>query len=147
MSIELVLIPVAIAITQSIGSRLEKKIESGKTFSITTIMKDEKVLRKTLDSYGCTSQLIEEKSMLTKVGDIKILFYQDTEGVFEALFDCDISFETAEEFIRHLQEEYTSIVQQETYLNLLARAKEQGLVLETEEVSSDNSIILTFKVN
>jgi len=91
--------------------------------------------------------LVEDKNMLTKVGDIKILFHQDTDGVFEALFDHDIPFETAEEFIRHLQEEYTSIVQQETYLSLLERAKEQGLVLETEEVSSDNSIILTFKVN
>lgn len=147
MSIELALIPVAIAITQSIGSRLEKKVESDKTFSIPTIMKDEKVLRKALDSYGCTSQLVEEKNMVTKVGDIKIVFHQDAEGVFEALFDSDIPFETAEEFIRHLQEEYTSIVQQETYLNLLEKAKEQGLILETEEVSSDNSIILTFKVN
>ncbi|MGD7009728.1 hypothetical protein [Metabacillus sp. 84] len=146
MSIELALIPIAIAAVQGIGTAMEKKMDS-KSYSLTTIMKDEAILAKALDHYGCSPKFMDHKGMESEIGDIKILFQQNPDGIFEALFEQDIPQETALEFIKNLQEEYTSIVQQETYLKLLERAREQGLLLETEQVTEDNSIVLTFKVN
>lgn len=147
MSIELVLIPVAIAITQSIGSHVEKKLDSKIEYHITTIMKDKDLVKKALENYGCNPNFIGNDEITSEIGESKILFLQNSEGVIDAYFDNEIPLDSATEFLNNIQEEYTSIVQQETYLRLLERAKEKGMILETEEITNSNSIVLTFKIN
>ncbi|WVP30394.1 hypothetical protein V2178_05910 [Bacillus licheniformis] len=52
MSIEIVLLPVAIAATQAIASYLAEN-ESGRLYTMPTVMKDEDLLKKALDQNGC----------------------------------------------------------------------------------------------
>ncbi|MFE8700596.1 DUF1257 domain-containing protein [Cytobacillus sp. FJAT-54145] len=106
-------------------------------------MNDENLLKRALEQYGCSFEK-DEKTL--NVEDFKIGFLKNDVGIFEAVFDIDIKFEDAQRFLQNIEEEYTHILQQETYQKLLHRAKEQGLILETEEVNESNSIILTFKV-
>lgn len=145
MSIELVLIPVGIALTHAAGSLLEKK--SGHTYCIQTVMKRQHLLQKALAQYGCSVYELNEQNCQTEVGDIKILFQQNDKGIFEALFDESVEKEHALEFIENLHAEYKYVIQQETYQKLVQRAEEKGLKLESEEFQQDRSILLTFHVN
>ncbi|MGZ0879018.1 hypothetical protein ACWZQY_023925 [Priestia megaterium] len=147
MSIELALVPIAIALTQTIGSHIEKKRETRHTYALKTIMKDARILQTTLNNYGCAPSIIGDGEMKSEIGDVQILFQQTEQDIFEAVFSNEIELEQAKGFLINIQEEYSHVVQQETYVKLLERAKQQGLLLETEEVSDTNSIVLTFKVN
>ncbi|MEM5007386.1 hypothetical protein ABEP42_13835 [Priestia megaterium] len=147
MSIELALVPIAIALTQTIGSQIEKKRKTRHTYAIKTIMKDAHILQTTLNNYGCAPTIIGDGEMKSEIGNVQILFQQTEQNIFEAVFANEIDVEQAAQFLTNIQEEYGHLVQQETYKKLLERAKQQGLLLETEEVSDTNSIVLTFKVN
>lgn len=146
MSIELALIPIAIAVGQTIVSKLDSKFEKNNSYAYKTIMKDEKLLVEALQSYGCSITSIDENIKST-VGDIGIVFQKDEEGVMHAIFSNDIGQDHASEFLENLSTEYRRLVQEDTYKKLLERAKDKGYVLESEEVSENNSIVLTFQIN
>lgn len=144
MSIELVLIPVGIALVQGVSSLIEKK--SGHTYSIQTVMKRQDLLQKAIEQYGCDVYEINEQNCQTEVGNIKIFFRQNDKGIFEAVFDESVKTEDAMEFVDHLHAEYKYLIQQETYQKLLQHAEEKGLELESEVIQKDRSILLTFNV-
>ncbi|MFS0646959.1 hypothetical protein [Siminovitchia sp. 179-K 8D1 HS] len=144
MSIELVLIPVGIALVQGASSLIEKK--SGHTYSIQTVMKRQDLLQKAIEQYGCDVYEINEQNCQTEVGNIKIFFRQNDKGIFEAVFDESVQAEDALEFVDHLHAEYKYLIQQETYQKLLQHAEEKGLELESEVIQKDRSILLTFNV-
>lgn len=144
MSIELILIPIGIAVGQKVATLIDKRNEN-KAYTIQTVMKKEHLLKKAIEQYGCSVQG-DETNYQTEVGDIKIGFYQNEEGVFEAIFDESVEQEHALEFIENLHTEYKYLIQQETYTRLVERAKENGLELESEAIQKDRSILLTFEV-
>lgn len=147
MSIELILIPIGIAVVQSVGERIERNKGHEQTYKIKTVMKREHLLKQAIEQYGCEVRDLNKKDYLTEVGNIKIHFKLDENGVFEAVFDNSVETEAALEFIGNLNEEYKYAIQQETYRNLLQKAEQKGLALESEEVQGDRSILLTFNVN
>ncbi|ASS87231.1 hypothetical protein GLN3_09125 [Geobacillus lituanicus] len=147
MSIELVLIPIGIAITQSVSAMLEKTGEMDHTFKVTTIMKDESLLQKALEQYGCNVNVLTKDNYETEIEKTKILFQKNNDGVFEAVFDEDVKLEDAANFIENLTSEYKYVLQQETYRKVIERAKEKGFILESEEIQGDRTIMLTLKVN
>lgn len=144
MSIELILIPIGIAVGQKVATLIDKRNEN-KAYTIQTVMKKEHLLKKAIEQYGCSVQG-DDTNYQTEVGDIKIGFYQNEEGVFEAIFDESVEQEHALEFIENLHTEYKYLIQQETYTRLVERAKENGLELESEAIQKDRSILLTFEV-
>ncbi|MFK2825999.1 hypothetical protein QYG89_10025 [Bacillus sp. B190/17] len=146
MSIELVLIPVGIAVAQSVGSLIENHKQGGHTYKIQTVMKRQHLLQKAIEQYGCNVHEINQQNYQTEVGDIKIYFQQNDQGVFEAVFDKSVEQEHAVEFLENLHAEYKYLIQQETYQKLLLQAGEKGLELESEEVLEDRSILVTFNV-
>lgn len=144
MSVTLALIPIAIAVAGAIATRKESQ-DHPNSFCLGTRMKDENLLKAALENYGCRSVAMRETIDSTLNGT-RILFERNEQGVFEAAFIGDISTEHAQTFLVELDEEYTHLVQQQVYENLLSRARQRGLVMESEEVQEDNSIVLTFKV-
>ncbi|ANU09678.1 hypothetical protein BBH88_04885 [Planococcus antarcticus DSM 14505] len=147
MSIELILIPIGIAVVQSVGERIERSKGQEKTYKIKTVMKREHLLKQAIEQYGCEVKNLNQKNYLTEIGDIKIHFQLDGNGVFEAVFDNSVATKAALEFIENVNEEYKYAIQQETYRKLLQRAEQKGLDLESEEIQGDRSILLTFNVN
>ncbi len=108
-------------------------------------MKDEELLNAALESYGCRSVVVGE-TVDSALGDTRMVFERDEQGVFDALFVGDIPAAHARTFLDELQEEYALLVQQRIYQNLLTRAKERGLVVESEQVQEDNSVTITLRV-
>lgn len=145
MSVSLVLIPVAIAVAGAISTRKERSQEVPDSFRLGTRMKDEGLLRTALENYGCRSVAMGQ-TIDSTINGARILFERNERGVFEAVFVGDIPSDHAQTFLADLDEEYTRMVQQQVYQNLLSRARERGLILESEEVQEDNSIVLTLQV-
>lgn len=147
MSIELILIPIGIAVVQSVGERIERNKGAGETYKIKTVMKREHLLKQAIEQYGCKMEELNPKNYSTKIGNVKIHFQPDKDGVFEAVFDKSVETEDALEFIENINSEYKYAIQQETYRNLLQHAEQKGLALESEEIQGDRSILLTFNIN
>ncbi|MCM3409695.1 hypothetical protein [Metabacillus litoralis] len=147
MSIELVLIPVGIAVAQSVGSMIEKHKQGGNTYKIQTVMKRQHLLQKAIEQYGCNVHEINQQNYQTEIGDIKIYFQQNEHDIFEAVFDESVEQQDALEFLENLHSEYKYLIQQETYKKLIQQASQKGLELESEEIQQDRSILLTFNVN
>lgn len=147
MSIELILIPIGIAVAQSVGERIERNKGQDQTYKIKTVMKKEHLLKMAIEQYGCKVDELNRNDFLTKIGDIKIHFQPDEKGVFEAVFDNSVETEAAIEFIENINTEYRYAIQQETYRNLLRKAEQKGLILESEEMQEDRSILMTFNIN
>lgn len=147
MSIELILIPIGIAVVQSVGERIERNKGHEQTYKIKTVMKREHLLKQAIEQYGCEVNHLNKNNYLTEIGNIKIHFQYDESGVFEAVFDNSVETEAALEFIENVNTEYKYAIQQETYRKLLQQAGHKGLALESEEIQGDRSILLTFNVN
>ncbi|WP_147532985.1 hypothetical protein [Bacillus marasmi] len=146
MSIELALIPIAIAVGQTIATRLDSKIEKKPSRTYKTIMKEERLLARALKAYGCSVTNLDNQ-VSSSIGDIGIIFQKDEEGVIRAIFSNEIGEEHALQFLDNISTEYRRLVQEDTYQKLLQRAKDKGYILESEEINEQNSIVLTFQIN
>ncbi|MGM8214592.1 hypothetical protein ACLIA0_03355 [Bacillaceae bacterium W0354] len=146
MSLSMFLVPIAIgAASTAVSYALKEKVDEGVLYRIDTNMKDETILEEALKSFGCQIDLNEER-FHSSLGDIQMAFQQQEDGTLSGYFNESVSTEEAEEFLKDIQKEYTRIVQKNTYEKLLARAKDEGLILEQENKNDDDSIVLTFQV-
>ncbi|WP_226681718.1 hypothetical protein [Sutcliffiella horikoshii] len=146
MSIELLLIPIGITVATSIGEMITDYRKEGETYSVKTVMKKQHLLQKAIEQYGCHAQELTQENYEAIIGEIKIVFQKNEQGQFEAVFDKDVSTEDALEFIENLHTEYKYLIQQETYQRLREQAESKGLLLESEQVQEDRSILLTYQV-
>lgn len=146
MSISLILVPIAIAaFAAAAGDQAGKAGDPPASLRLGTRMKSERLLRATLEDYGCRYVTAGGRVDST-VEDARIFFERDETDAFDAVFVGGISGEHARAFLSELEQGYAQLLQQQVYENLLARAHERGLVLESEEVREDNSVLLSFQV-
>lgn|SRR5690606_23906921 len=145
MSLSLTLIPIAIAATSVVSYALQDKIEEGIYYKIDTNIKDEKILTEALRNRGC-SVALDKRQIESTLGNVEIVFQRQEDDTISAVFHQDIPVEDAEEFVKNTHEEYTRIVQQKTYHKLVERAKNEGLILESEDRNEEDTIVLTFQV-
>ncbi len=143
MSVEILLIPIAIAAVGAIKASNNENQEASDLISIKTKIKDAKLLEKSLKIYGCKNVSMGE-ILETEINQSRIIFEKDENNIFNAIFIGNISLEDANEFILGVNEEYTKLVQEQVYKKLLKNADNYNLRLESEEVKKDNSIVLTF---
>jgi hypothetical protein len=143
MSIELALLPIAIA---AIGAAINKKkslAQQPNHFAIETRMTDARLLEVALQNCGCRS-IASSQQLTTAFESAEILFQPAANGAFDAVFSGEIEAEQANAFIGDVFTEYTRLVQEDVYLKLKQRAAARGMMLESEQLQNDNSITLTF---
>ena len=77
-----------------------------------------------------------------------VVFKRDNDSeAYSANFDGNVDLYFSQKFLDNLHEEYINEVQQTVYFELVERAKNKNIKIESEEVLQDNSILLTFDVN
>lgn len=145
MSVEFLLIPIAISIASALAASQRKQIARPNCFVIGTRLKDPKLLQAALSSLGCRSVSSGADVQSTSEG-AQISFEKNEDGLFDAVFAGVSSQERAATFLQEVDAEYTRLLQEQVYKRLMARAKDRGLNLESQEVQADNSIVLTFTV-
>lgn len=145
MSLSVFLLPAALAITTGLAGQLEQQVEQGEFYKINTNMKDEQIMQQALENRGNTVTVTDDQ-IEASIGKVDIYFQRQEDNTISAIFHKDVAVEDAREFIKNTYEEYTHVVQQNTYEKLLQRAENEGLVLQTETKQKDNTIVLTFNV-
>ena len=146
MSVELALLPIAIAAIGAIANRRRAQRQAAETsLSLDTQMADPRILQAALGNCGCQS-VSTGANVDSATPGARIVFEPGENGAFIAVFIGGISSAQAESFLANLYDEYTRLVQQDVYQKVIERAAAKGLVLETEEIQQDDSIVLTFCV-
>lgn len=143
MSISAILIPIVIASIASSSLLLEKSDEN--KIVVTTIMKDENILKEAMAKYGYKSE--ENKNNLkifTENGEA--IFRLNEENLFQAVFKEDFSKNDAETIINHIFEEYTLLVQEKTYEKIMENIDNYNFKVESEEITEKNSIVITLEM-
>lgn len=140
----MVLIPLAIAAAGTLFVKVEPLENDVIIFK--TKMKNALILQKAVINLQYQHRVLNKDHMELQLEDGNIIFQKNEENSLQAIFSENMSQKQAELYINEIYDEYTTLVQQETYEKLLENIKNRNLNLESEEVTEDNSIVLTLTV-
>jgi hypothetical protein len=133
-------------IMQETKNSLGLEQEEVKPLILQTIMRNASILQEATVNLGYESDILNKQQMKIQLENGNIIFYRGEDDIFLAIFSGDIPKENAENYLTEFQDTYTTLVQQNTYQKLLEKIKERNLNLESEEITEDNSIVLTLVV-
>ena len=116
--------------------------------SFETIFMDKEILKKTLEEHGIQNIVENEYGQISGSVDSYLLTFEKMEAdkPYFVKISCRDS-DSAEEKIGDLTSEYTLNVQEESYLNIVNKLKENNMEIEDEEVMDDNTIVLTINLD
>ncbi|GAA0378244.1 hypothetical protein [Paenibacillus motobuensis] len=151
MSVEIVLIPVAIALTKEIAEGISRKLENkdNSILILETRMKDELLLKQALEDWDCSFRSIdhiEEIPFPSQEYD-EVIFLLNSTGRYSLVLPQTADQTAYEEWLSNVEHTYTNLLQQQVYQTLIERAPRNGLILEQEERLADRSIQLTYILN
>ena len=111
-----------------------------------TAYMDKNILLKTLEEHG-VSELEENYNKISGcIGNFTLNFERNSENeAFVLKISCKES-DNAEEKLTDLNSEYALNVQEDAYLHLLDKLKENNMEIEEEVVEEDNTIVLTINL-
>lgn len=151
MSTGLELIPFAIAAGVGVigryrARRAEEQALGPPPYSFETRMRDEQLLGAAVAALDASARRREGAVGVTEVAGTPLSLARTESGTFEALFPGTVPQAQAQTVLEQLDAEYTRLVQERVYEQVVERAQQQGLALESERVEEDNSIVLTLRV-
>ena len=116
-----------------------------KTFE--TPFMDKEILRKTLEEHGVTNISEWENGMAGDVDNYKLTFEKPSpDKPYNLRISC-LEHDNAEEKVGDLNSEYAMNVQEDAYLHIMDKLKENNMQVEEEEVMDDNTIVLTVNID
>lgn len=139
MSIELTLIPLAIAAGVIARRELERRRQN--EHYIQTLMRDPRLLYDVLRQEGCEVE-VDGDVMTTVIGDYPTAFSKDSQSVYAACLNGEMKSEDAIKIVTGLEEKYGKALQQQEYQKLMAGAKQRGYGIQTNEMLPDDVIHL-----
>ena len=116
-----------------------------KTFE--TPFMDKSILLKTLEEHGVKNIAEWENGLSGDIDSYKLVFEKPAEDKpYNVKIHC-LEQDNAEEKIDDLNNEYAMNVQEDAYLHILDKLKENNMQIENEEVMDDNTIVLTINID
>ncbi len=144
MSIEILLVPAAIAAAAAFSKRDGDRY--GQRFvTVGTRMADVRLLSQALGDTGA-SVTSDDLELIVEWDELAARFSQNAEGLWSAHFDGTADQATAESLIADVDAAYGLRVQSEVLRRVRAQADQAGLRLEDERVESDRSVTLTLSI-
>ena len=108
---------------------------------------DKEILRKTLEEHGVTNITEWENGMAGDVDNYKLTFEKPSEDKpYNLIISCREN-DNAEEKVGDLNSEYAMNVQEDAYMHIIDKLKENNMQIEEEEVMDDNTIVLTINID
>lgn len=116
--------------------------------SFETAFMDKDILIKTLEEHGVRSISEDEFGKICGAVDNYTLTFEKLEAdkPYFLKISC-LETDNAEEKLNDLNSEYALNVQEEAYLNIIDKLKENNMQIENEEVTDDNTIVLTVNID
>ena len=115
-----------------------------KTFE--TPFMDRDILMKTLEEHGVKNIFEWESGISGDVENYKLTFEKPAEDKPYNLKITCLERDSAEEKAGDLNNEYAMNVQEDAYLHIIDKLKENNMQIEEEEVMEDNTIVLTVNI-
>ena len=115
-----------------------------KTFE--TPFVDKNILLKTLEEHGVINIVEFDNGLSGEVDNYKLHFEKTEESKPYNLRISCLEKDNAEEKVGDLSTEYTMNVQEDAYLHIIDKLKENNMEIESEEVQDDNTIVLTVNI-
>jgi hypothetical protein len=146
MSIEIVLIPLAIALTKEVAEGISSYAAKKQKDCIVlkSRMKDEELLKKALEEWSCSFRQVDTLESFKSLQENEVTFMLDEEGNYLLVLPKSAERTAYLDWLEKVETSYTHYLQQRVYQNLIEKAKNKGMVLENEELLEDNSIQLTY---
>ena len=119
-------------------------IAQSRTFP--TNFRDERLLVDTLEDHGLRPSVQANGEVVCTVEQLVLRFRPAEEGPFSVEVENAPDLQQVFQFLSTLDEDYRRGVQAEAYEKLMGRVEEKNLVVESEEVLEDNSIVITLNV-
>ena len=116
-----------------------------KTFE--TPFTDETILTKTLEEHGMTNITKWENGLSGEMDNYKLIFEKPSyDKPYNLRITC-LEQDDAEEKVSDISGEYALNVQEDAYLHIIDKLKENNMQIEEEEVMEDNTIVLTVNID
>lgn len=159
MSVSLILLPLALAISEAIPDSSEDKTikyedvnnitlnnsENNKCYQVETPITRIDLLVKSISELNYDLQQINDKYVIKDTyGDIELI--RNSNNQIDILFNSSYSIEQVKNISSDIYNQYTSVLQSEVYTTLKQKAEKRGYTLEDEVIEEDNSIVLNFIV-
>lgn len=108
---------------------------------------EKSLLIKTLEEHGVKDISENDNYVSGKVENYTLNFSRDnTQEPYKLRISC-LETDNAEEKLTDLGSEYAMNVQEDVYLHIIEKLKENNMQIEEEEVQDDNTIVLTVNID
>jgi len=126
------------------ATKIAPKVEG----TLPTIYTDKELLEETLLKYGAQKKLYrKDRTLICELSGFTLEFRQKEPGVpYELSFTGQKDAREVYDAVRQMDEGYKSALQERTYLNVRKRLEEKKMMVESEEIMEDNSIVLTVSI-
>ncbi len=116
--------------------------------SFETNFMDKSILMKTLEEHGVQNISENEYGQISGNIDSYVLNFErmECDKPYFVKISC-LESDNAKEKFEDLTSEYTLNVQEESYLSIVNKLKENNMEIEDEEVMEDNTIVLTVNLD
>lgn len=151
MSISIILIPLAVALSVTAKAAVETQIENkakGQTVTqlapMQTIFNDLTLLEQTLREHGLAVTVVSENKLICKAGEASLEYTRALSG--EPFWVTVSGVKNVDNFISEMEcfeREYNQNVQSYTYNKLVENLSGSDMKVAEETILDDNSILLT----
>ena len=115
--------------------------------SFETPFMDIEILKKTLSEHGAKNIAEWENGIAGDIENYKLTFEKPAyDKPYNLRITC-LDKDNAEEKVNDLNNEYAMNVQEDAYLHIIDKLKENNMQIEDEEVMDDNTIVLTVNID
>lgn len=108
---------------------------------------DRDLLAQVLTDLGGDPIYGKDKSLSCRINSVKLLFTKAGDGPFSVTVQGAEKVEHAYQYLSDLDADYRKAVQTSVYRRVKAEAESRDLLIESEEIMPDKSILLTLRIN
>ena len=146
MSVEIILIPLAIAAFSAWKAKTSADEAGRQVIAVGTRMRDERLLERALVDTG--ARVERQGDVITaRWADNQGRFTKDPTGIWSVHFVDDTTLDEASDVVADVDAAYGRQVQQEVLIRLRERAPTAGMEVESETMEDDHSVTLVLNVN
>jgi hypothetical protein len=148
MSLEIILIPLAIALITKAQSKAKEDNPNTASHQVAveTRMKNLELLQNAMRNIGCITTM-QENEIAASLNSLNFTFKKNSQGIWAATFVAGTTLEAAEQVIGQIDKAYGIEVQAEVLRKIKERAPQSGMTLESETINEDSSVTLVLAVN
>lgn len=146
MSVEIILIPLALAAVSAWKASRKEELPTGQqAIQVGSRMRDETLLANALSDTGAVTTRTEA-TLNASWSDVQAEFSRDEQGIWSARMTGTIDEARAINIITAVDQAYGVQVQQALLRTLRERAAAAGMTIENEQVDSEQTVTLTLAV-